>query len=164
MKGRKPKLQVIEGGGAPDGCPRPPAWLSNDSKAEWDRVAPLLHGQGRLTPAVMAMLEAYCIAVGAVREAERTMAAEGRIIVRGGGDDRQPALQLDGADRRPAYLRSGKGKSQAAVHPAFKIQMAAMREARLLAAELRITRDASGDAPTPPPESEADGWDADLLA
>ena len=45
-------------------------------------------------------------------------------------------------------------------HPAFKMQVAAMREARLLAAELRITREAVAD----PSEGKGDGWDSDLLA
>ena len=40
------------------------------------------------------------------------------------------------------------------------MQMAAMREARLLAAELRITREAATD----PDEGKGDGWDSDLLA
>ena len=114
MKGRKPTLTVISGGAGR--CPGPPGWLSDHGKAEWKRAAPRLHEAGRLTRGIMATLEAYCIAAGAVREAEETLIAEGR------------------------YVEGEKGK---APHPAFKVQMAAMREARLLAVELRLTREVS---------------------
>jgi P27 family predicted phage terminase small subunit len=133
MKGRKPALKVLEGGASLRRCPGPPMWLSLHSKREWRRVAPRLHQQGRLSPSLSATLESYCVAVGAIREAEETLAAEGRIIA----GDKGPAL-----------------------HPAFKMLVAAMREARLLAAELRITREAVTD----PDEGKGVGWDSDLLA
>ena len=133
MKGRKPKLKVIEGGGAPGRCPGPPMWLSLHSKREWRRVAPRRHKDGRLSSGLLATLESYCVAVGAIREAEETLIAEGRYII----------------------TEKGSGP-----HPAFKVQMAAMREARLLAVELRITREPVAD----PGEGKGDGWDSDLLA
>src|SRR4051812_34457785 len=133
MKGRKPKLKIIEGGAVPGRCPGPPMWLSLHSKREWRRVAPELHKHGRLSSGLLATLESYCLAVGAIREAEETLLSEGRYIV----------------------TEKGNGP-----HPAFKVQMAAMREARLLAAELRITREALAD----PGEGKGDGWDNDLLA
>jgi P27 family predicted phage terminase small subunit len=133
MKGRKPNLKLIVGGAAPGRCPGPPAWLSLHAKREWRRVAPLLHAQGRLIPALSATLESYCLAVGTIRETEETLAAEGRVI---------------------------SGEKGPIPHPAFKVQMAAMREARLLAVELRITREAAAD----PAEGKGDGWDSDLLA
>src|SRR4051794_21844335 len=133
MKGRKPALKLLEGGASTGRCPGPPAWLSLHSKREWRRVAPHLHAQGRLTLALSATLESYCVAVGAIRETEETQAAEGRII---------------------------SGEKGPAPHPAFKVQMAAMREARLLAVELRITREAAAE----PIDGKGDGWDSDLLA
>jgi P27 family predicted phage terminase small subunit len=130
MKGRKPKLKVIEGGGAPGRCPGPPMWLSLHSKREWRRVVPRLHKDGRLSSGLLATLESYCVAVGAIREAEEMLISEGRYIV----------------------IEKGSGP-----HPAFKVQM---REARLLAVELRITREAVAE----PSEGKGDGWDSDLLA
>lgn len=135
MKGRKPKLAVIDGDYAPGRCPSAPAWLSSQAKAEWKRAAPQLHGRKLLSADTLATLESYCVAVGIVRECEEIMGREGRMVETEDG-----------------------GKP----HPAFKMQSAAMREARLLATELGLTphrRGAKGKE-----GNSNDGWDADLLA
>lgn len=135
MKGRKPKLKVIEGGAVPGRCPAPPSWLSEAAKKEWKRAAPELHGRNLLASDTLATLESYCVAVGVVRECEERMLADGRLIDEGDG-------------LKP--------------HPAFRMQSAAMREARLLAAELGLTphrRGAHGEQ-----KDKGDGWDSDLLA
>jgi P27 family predicted phage terminase small subunit len=122
MKGRKPNLVVLEGGNARGKCPAPPTWLSDKAKAEWRRVAPELHARKLLAADTRATLESYCVATGLVQEAEERMAVDGRLI------------------------QSSKGLVP---HPAFKMQLAAMREARLLAAELGLTphrRGTKGDA------------------
>lgn len=135
MRGRKAALKVIEGGALPGRCPGPPAWLSEQAKAEWKRTAPELHRRRLLTAETMATMESYAVAVGQVRECEEAMAAEGRFIA---GEDGPKA------------------------HPALKVQAAAMREARLLAAELALTphRRKQGATET---EGKSDGW-SDLLA
>jgi P27 family predicted phage terminase small subunit len=94
-----------------------------------------LNTRGLLTPDTLASLEAYCVAAGMVRECEEIMGREGRLIV------------VDDASKP---------------HPAFKMQSAAMREARLLAAELGLTphRRLTGKKDE---EAKGDGWD-DLLA
>ena len=125
MRGRKPNLKVIEGGTAPGRCPVAPSWLTPQAKAEWKRSAPQLHARKLLTPDTLATLESYCIAIGLVRECEDIMSSEGRMV---------------------------KGKNGAKPHPPFKMQGAAMREARLLAAELGLTPEGGG------------GLDSDLLA
>lgn len=137
MKGRKPKLKVVKGDGIPappGGPPEPPAWIHEYAQDEWDRVTPGLHARGLLSDSTLATLESYCIAVGTVRECEETMRDEGRTIV------------VEGKPMK---------------HPASVIQATAMREARLLAAELRLTRmgSANGDAG----EKQRDEF-ADLLA
>ena len=72
MKGRKPKLHLVDDDFAPpipgivkdrDECPDPPRWLSDHSRREWRRSAPILHRDDRLTPPVLATFEAYCVAV-----------------------------------------------------------------------------------------------------
>lgn len=133
MRGRKPSLQLIEGGAAAGRCPSAPVWLSDHAKAEWKRVAPQLHGRSLLAQDTLATVENYCVAVGTVRELEDVMRAEGRLVQTEDGP---------------------------ATHPAFRMQGAAMREARLLAAELGLTPHRRKGAPE---KGAGDGWD-DLLA
>jgi len=138
VRGKKPALKVIEGGPPAAGkCPVAPAWLSPNAKAEWKRAAPQMLARGLLQPDTVATLESYCAAVGAVRDLEETMQRDGRIVTTKDGP-------------KP--------------HPAFRMQVHALREARLLACELGLTpyrraaaggERGKGDAP--------DGWD-DLLA
>jgi P27 family predicted phage terminase small subunit len=116
LKGRKPKLWVVdESFRAPrraKRCPPAPAWFTSQAIAEWHRAAPELLGRGLLSSDVMASLESYCLAVGTVRELEEIMGREGRLVDTDDGP-------------KP--------------HPAFRMQSAAMREARLLASELGLT-------------------------
>lgn len=136
MRGRKPNLRVIEGGAAKGRCPSAPAWLSEHAKSEWKRSAPQLHARNLLTADTAATLESYCVAVGLVRECEETMARDGRFVM--GEDGLKP-------------------------HPAFKMQSAAMREARLLAAEMGLTPHRRGQKPEGKGKKN-DEWDGDLLA
>lgn len=141
MKGRKPKIRETRGTAPAGRCPEAPAWLPVAAKLEWRRSAPELHRRGLLTNDSRATLEAYCIAVGQVREAEKLMQAEGRIVQTTTGPK---------------------------THPAFRIQQGAMREARLLAAELALTpqrRKANGAVPEDQDEAAGNGgWPSDLLA
>lgn len=136
MKGRKPKLTVIDGGTVRGKCPSAPSWLTPQAKAEWKRAAPELHGRNLLSADTMATLESYCVAAGMVRETEEIMGREGRLIDTENGP-------------KP--------------HPAFRMQSAAMREARLLAAELGLTPHRRGVKGKDEGKSN-NGWDADLLA
>lgn len=137
MKGRKPNLTVIDGGTVKGRCPSAPGWFSDQAKAEWKRVAPQLHARGLLTDDTIGTVESYAIAAGQVRELEETMQAEGRMVASEDGP-------------RP--------------HPAFKMQQAAMREARLLAAELALTPHRR-NAAAKPESKPNDKWaDASLLA
>jgi len=135
MKGRKPTLQIVDGSKVAGRCPPPPGSLCPHGAAEWKRVAPLLHERGHLTADTLATLENYCRAVGLSRTYTAMMDAEGHVLQ---------------ADKGPV------------THPAFKMLMGAMREARLLAAELAITPHRRGTASEK--KEGADGWDTDLLA
>jgi P27 family predicted phage terminase small subunit len=132
MKGRKPKLTLLESSAKAGQCPGPPPWLPPYAQDEWRRAAPELWQRGRLVPAVKSQLEAFSIAAGHVREFEELMLAEGRVVA---------------------------GQRGPRAHPAAALQSAAMREARLLAAELGLTRRSKGDADAQP----ADRWEG-LLA
>ncbi len=136
MKGRKPKLAVIDGGNVRGSCPSAPSWLTSQAKAEWKRAAPELHGRNLLSADTLATLESYCVAVGMVRETEEIMGREGRMVTCENGP-------------KP--------------HPAFRMQSAAMREARLLAAELGLTPHRRGTK-SKDEGKDSNGWDADLLA
>lgn len=91
----------------------PPEWLSEDARAEWNRVAPILIEERRtLTVTDIASLANYCVAVGQAAEASRIIAAEGMTFM----------------------SKTGPKK-----HPAVAIRSDAMTQARLLAGELGLT-------------------------
>ena len=139
MRGRKPNLTLVadDSGAPPAKCPPAPRWMSRPAQVEWRRTAPRLQERKLLTPEALATLEHYCLTVGTVRECEQTLQREGRTI------------SADGQIR---------------THPAFQVQTAAMREARLLAAELALTPHRQGTRAPHRRETEHDGWDAKLLA
>ena len=141
MRGRKPDLTLVRGDdrASLDRCPSAPRWLSKWAQAEWRRSAHRLHQRKLLTSEALATLEHYCLAVGTVRECEQTLQREGRTI-------------------------STDGKI--GTHPAFHIQAAVIREARLLAAELALTPHRQGtQAPSRRRrKTDEDGWDSELLA
>lgn len=136
MKGRKPKLTVIEGGATQRKCPGAPAWLPLHAKREWNRVAPELHARQLLGADTMATLESYCIAIGVMREHQEITTKD---------------RDLFGGPTKHGMQSS-------------KMMFAAMREARLLAAELGLTPHRRGPVEKPKNKDNADGWDADLLA
>lgn len=111
MRGTKPHL--LTDTDAVIAVPAAPSWLSKDAKAEWRRVMPAMVSRRILTVADLASFENYCVAVGTVREMERTVQAHGYTFETDGG----------------AIKR----------HPAVAIQSDAMTRARLLAAELGLT-------------------------
>jgi P27 family predicted phage terminase small subunit len=110
MRGTKPIL-VIDN----DAIQRnrsAPAWLSPEAKTEWRRVFPVLRQRKILTVTDLGALENYCVSMGTVRQMERTLQDEGRVVV------------------------TEKGLKR---HPATAIQAEAMTSARRAAAELGLT-------------------------
>ncbi|MCC4298130.1 phage terminase small subunit P27 family [Aurantimonas coralicida] len=103
MKGRQPS-RLITGSQVLTDMPRAPAWLSPAAKAEWRRVAPILVDRGILTEADLGTLEGYATAMGRVREAEKTIRAEGSIYVSASGPKRHPAVTLQDAALKTARL------------------------------------------------------------
>lgn len=138
MKGRKPALTVVTGDALPTGCPGPAAWLSPFAKDEWRRVAPVLHERRLLAADTMATLEAYCIAVGTVRACYQPPAA-----AQGG------LFDVPGGNQSPAQT---------------KTMFLAIREARLLAAELGLTPHRRAMLNQDGGEPKDGDWEADLLA
>ncbi|SFP62622.1 phage terminase small subunit P27 family [Tranquillimonas alkanivorans] len=109
MRGTKPHMKTD-----PDALADLPApeWMPEDAAAEWDRVMPILTERRILTDADLGSLENYCLAIGSVREMERMLQRDGRVISTETGLKR---------------------------HPGVGIQADAMTRARLLAAELGLT-------------------------
>jgi P27 family predicted phage terminase small subunit len=110
MRGTKPALVIDNGPVLQD--LKAPGWMAKDAKAEWRRVFPILRKRRILTVADLGSLENYCVALGTVREMERTIQKEGHVIATENGLKR---------------------------HPAVPIQAEAMNRSRLLAAELGLT-------------------------
>ena len=85
-QGRKPKptgLKIIAGTDRADrrnepkpapALPEPPAFLSDEAKAEWTRTADQLYQLGILSKIDRAALGAYCQAYGRWEQAERALA------------------------------------------------------------------------------------------
>ncbi|MDY8111164.1 phage terminase small subunit P27 family [Fulvimarina sp. 2208YS6-2-32] len=111
MKGRKPET-VTAGSHPITTVPTPPTWLSKDAKAEWRRVAPVLVERGVLTIADLGTLEGFCVAQGLIRSCQRVRDTEGDFYTAPTGPKR---------------------------HPAVTTQDAALKTARLFAAELGLT-------------------------
>ncbi|WP_299648566.1 phage terminase small subunit P27 family [uncultured Jannaschia sp.] len=109
MRGVKP---IMREEAEPLGILPPPAWLSADAAAEWNRVMPILEERRILTDADLGSLENYAIAIGTVREMERRLQEDGHVL------DTENGLKR---------------------HPAVGIQSDAMTRARLLASELGLT-------------------------
>jgi P27 family predicted phage terminase small subunit len=103
--------------------PAAPTWLGDNAKAEWRRVAPVLHSRGVVGPDTMRGLEAYCVAVGQMRDCESLIRLQGLIIA---------------------------GANGPVPHPAVKVQQSSMRLARQLAADLGlgVTKRPVADAET----------------
>lgn len=129
MRGRKPaNLSVIEGGLAK--VPGPPSWLPLEAKKEWRRIVPHLIKRQILTETDMATVETYVLAVGTLRRAQETIAAEGDTV-----------STKEGIKR----------------HPAFTTLTQMMSEVRRLAAELGLTPASRHKAGVKPEDRE--GYD-----
>lgn len=135
MKGRKPKLKIAAAGNSErptrkkPRTPTAPSCLSKIAKQEWRRVVARLQARNLLADEKLSTLHTYCVQVGVMRMLESQMDEEGWTI------------------------DTEKGPIP---HPATRVYNNAMREARLLAAELSLTRQgASGKEES----TKDDGWE-----
>jgi P27 family predicted phage terminase small subunit len=110
MRGTKPHLVVDND--AIKSNRSAPAWMAAEAKAEWRRVFPVLRQRKILTVTDLGALENYCVSMGTVRQMEKTLQTEGRVVT------------------------TEKGLKR---HPATAIQAEAMTSARRAAAELGLT-------------------------
>jgi P27 family predicted phage terminase small subunit len=139
MKGTKPHIRVERDG---LGEMPPPDWMTDDAKAEWRRVVPLLAERRILTVADLGGLENYCMAIGMARDMEREIQRLGAI---------QKVYKID-KDGNSLLVSCRK-------NPAVAVQADSVNRARLLAAELGLTP-VSRSRPTVEDDSEEDElWD-----
>lgn len=74
--------------------PEAPAWLSDEARAEWDRVVPGLSRLDLLKPEDRAALAAYCETWASFRKATETVAREGLTIEAKQGTLPHPAVGI----------------------------------------------------------------------
>jgi P27 family predicted phage terminase small subunit len=119
MKGRKPNLrherEMLGDRPAPN-------WFTEEARAEWNRVLPVLSERRVLTEADLGCLENYCMAIGTAREMERAIQERGYLL---------DVYKVD-KDGNKVLVRCQR-------NPAVGVQADAMNRARLLAAELGAT-------------------------
>ncbi|WP_292047709.1 MULTISPECIES: phage terminase small subunit P27 family [unclassified Brevundimonas] len=120
-----------------DHAPKAPTWLPDTAKAEWRRVAPILAERKILTDADLGSLENYCLAIGQIRDCQKTLA-----------DLPSPFFAGDSGTPRP--------------HPAIRVMHAAMTLSRQLAAELGLTP-VSRSRPAISEEGDENGGFGDLV-
>ena len=133
---KRQNLVAIEGGLA--NLPPAPEWFGSEARREWYRVVPILTERQTLTEFDLGTLESYCLAVGSTRELEEILQNEGFFIT---------------------SERSGTSRP----HPASKLQLAYLSQARSYASELGLTPASRGKAAKVEPKGSAGGFD-DLLA
>lgn len=119
MRGVKPHIKIERE--ALQDMP-PPDWMSEDAKAEWRRIVPILAQRRILTEADLGSLENYCDAIGLAREMGREIQRSGAV---------QKVYKVDA--KGVSWLVSIRK------NPAVGVQSDAVTRARLLAAELGCT-------------------------
>jgi P27 family predicted phage terminase small subunit len=141
MRGSKPHIRIERESLAE----RPaPDFMSEASKAEWNRIVPILAKRKILTEADVGCLENYCIAIGTVREMDMEIQRIGAV---------QKVYKVD-KDGNSVLISIRK-------NPAVGIRNEAMTQSRLHAAELGATP-VSRSRPTLDEDDGEDdlfGWD-----
>lgn len=78
-RGVKPK-QIVAASSPARKVPPAPSGLSKEAKAEWRRVAPILHKRNTLDAADYPTLEAYCVHFSVIRQAQRSIDDLGLVL------------------------------------------------------------------------------------
>ncbi|NBZ87911.1 phage terminase small subunit P27 family [Stagnihabitans tardus] len=109
MKGRKPEVRVARDalGEVP-----PPEWLGDYAQAYWVEVVRDLSARKILTNDNLPSVASYCIALGAVREAEEDIRELGR-VVKTYSETKSGDVILTGVKPNPAVKQRGDAMSLA---------------------------------------------------
>jgi P27 family predicted phage terminase small subunit len=92
-RGRKAEVRALDG--ALSKVPPAPSWLPEHGKKEWRRVVPQLVADRKIAAHELQTVEAYCLAVANLRQAEEIVARDGPTYVSPTGElKRHPATTL----------------------------------------------------------------------
>lgn len=89
-------------------APQPPAWLTGESRAVWDRITVELDAMGILFALDTDPLAALCSTVALFYEAERHLRRDGYVIADNHGDDRRSPWILIRRDAVNEIMRLGQ--------------------------------------------------------
>jgi P27 family predicted phage terminase small subunit len=91
-RGRKAEVRALDG--ALSSAPKAPAWLPAHGKSEWRRVLPQLVADRKIAAHELQTVEAYCVAVARMREAEEALQAHGLTFMSDSGPKRRPETTI----------------------------------------------------------------------
>lgn len=92
-RGRKAEIRALDG--ALSRSPPAPKWLPELAQNEWRRVVPQLVASRKIAAHELGTVEAYCLAVANMRQAEAIVAVDGPTYVSPTGElKRHPATML----------------------------------------------------------------------
>lgn len=91
-RGRKAEVKALDGALA--SVPNPPSWLPAHGKAEWRRVMPQLVADRKIAAHELQTVEAYCLAVSTMRQAEEAVREHGMTFMSDSGPKRRPETTI----------------------------------------------------------------------
>ena len=91
-RGRKAEIRALDG--ALSSVPRAPSWLPKHGKDEWIRVLPQLVADRKIAAHELGTVEAYCLAVARIREAETALQRHGLTFEADSGPKRRPETTI----------------------------------------------------------------------
>ncbi len=103
--------------------PPAPEWLCDVARIEWQRVAPLMHGQRLLAEVDMAVLAAYCEMFAEVAELTGLLREGRRYLLE---EDGQPRKYPISEERRKAIQRMQSLAGELGLTPATRSKVSAI--------------------------------------
>lgn len=91
-RGRKAEIRALDGALAK--APPAPSWLPAHGRTEWKRIVPILVADRKLAQHELQSVEAYCIAVARIREAETALQEYGLTFESDSGPKRRPETTI----------------------------------------------------------------------
>jgi len=92
MRGRKAEVRALDG--ALSEAPPPPKWMPAHGKTEWRRVLPQLVADRKIAAHELQTVEAYCLAVSTMRQAEEAVRKYGLTFESESGPKRRPETTI----------------------------------------------------------------------